>query len=115
MTRLSAVQRGTLWLFAAATACTPALAFGAGKKVAPADDFSGVDLHGETFSIRPAVEFTRYLYNFSGGGSSSSDGFTTVNVLVHLEDEPAVEDAPRVGGERLGLAFVEEVREHHEQ
>ena len=44
----------------------------------------GLDLHGETFSIRPAVEFTRYLYNFSAGGSSASDGFNTVNVLVHL-------------------------------
>jgi hypothetical protein len=44
----------------------------------------GVDLHGETFSIRPAVEFTRYLYNFSASGSSTSDHFNTVNVLVHL-------------------------------
>jgi hypothetical protein len=44
----------------------------------------GFDLHGETFSIRPAVEFTRYLYNFSADGSSASDGFNTVNVLVHL-------------------------------
>jgi hypothetical protein len=44
----------------------------------------GFDLHGETFSIRPAVEFTRYLYNFSANGSSASDGFNTVNVLVHL-------------------------------
>jgi len=44
----------------------------------------GFDIHGETFSIRPAVEFTRYLYNFSDGSNSASDGFNTVNVLVHL-------------------------------
>jgi hypothetical protein len=44
----------------------------------------GFDLHGETFSIRPAVEFTRYLYNFSDSSGSTSDGFNTVNVLVHL-------------------------------
>jgi hypothetical protein len=76
-------------------------AFGASEKFSPADSSSsdagefngtfvssggavGFDLHGETFSIRPAVEFTRYLYNFSTTSGSSSDGFNTVNVLVHL-------------------------------
>ena len=44
----------------------------------------GFDLHGETFSIRPAVEFTRYFYNFSSGSSSTSDSFNTVNIMVHL-------------------------------
>ncbi|HTJ43624.1 MAG TPA: hypothetical protein VL463_16075 [Kofleriaceae bacterium] len=76
--------------------------FGASEKFSPASSDSsdagefngtfvssggavGFDLHGETFSIRPAVEFTRYLYNFSdGSGNSASDGFNTVNFLVHL-------------------------------
>jgi hypothetical protein len=44
----------------------------------------GFDLHGETFNIRPTVEFTRYLYNFSSGDSSTSDSFNTVNIMVHL-------------------------------
>ena len=44
----------------------------------------GFDLHGETFTIRPSVEFTRYLYNFSAGDSSTSDGFNTVNIMVHI-------------------------------
>lgn len=44
----------------------------------------GVDLHGETFTIRPSVEFTRYLYNFSTDSGSTSDGFNTVNFLVHI-------------------------------
>lgn len=44
----------------------------------------GFDLHGATFSIRPAVEFTRYVANLSSDTGSSSEGFNTVNVLVHL-------------------------------
>lgn len=44
----------------------------------------GIDLHGETFTIRPAVEFTRYFYTVSDSSGSSSDGFNTVNFLVHL-------------------------------
>jgi hypothetical protein len=44
----------------------------------------GFDLHGETFTIRPSVEFTRYLYNFNAGSSNASDGFNTVNVMVHI-------------------------------
>jgi hypothetical protein len=50
----------------------------------------GFDLHGETFSIRPAVEFTRYVADLSSdsgsgsGSGSDSAGFNTVNVLVHL-------------------------------
>jgi hypothetical protein len=44
----------------------------------------GFDLHGETFSIRPAVEFTRYVANLSSDSGSGSEGFNTVNILVHL-------------------------------
>lgn len=44
----------------------------------------GFDLHGETFSIRPAVEFTRYVADLSSDSGSDSGGFNTVNVLVHL-------------------------------
>lgn len=45
----------------------------------------GFDLHGDTFSIRPAVEFTRYIARLDDNdGSSSEDGFNTVNFLVHI-------------------------------
>jgi hypothetical protein len=44
----------------------------------------GFDLRGQTFSIRPALEFTRYVANLSSGSDSGSEGFNTVNVLVHL-------------------------------
>lgn len=44
----------------------------------------GFDLRGETFSIRPAVEFTRYVANLSSGSNSSSENFNTVNFLVHI-------------------------------
>jgi hypothetical protein len=44
----------------------------------------GFDLHGETFSLRPAVEFTRYVANLSSDSGSDSEGFNTVNFLVHL-------------------------------
>jgi hypothetical protein len=44
----------------------------------------GFDLHGETFSIRPSVEFTRYVVNLSSGSDSTSANFNTVNFLVHL-------------------------------
>jgi len=42
----------------------------------------GVDLHTETFNIRPAVEFTRYVADFDDG--DDFDAFNTVNVLVHI-------------------------------
>ncbi|MEZ4398895.1 MAG: hypothetical protein R3B06_02690 [Kofleriaceae bacterium] len=42
----------------------------------------GFDLHGETFSIRPAVEFTRYVARLDG--DSDSAGFNVVNMLVHI-------------------------------
>lgn len=45
----------------------------------------GFDLHGETFSFRPAVEFTRYVANLSSGSDSASAGFNTVNFMVHLQ------------------------------
>jgi hypothetical protein len=44
----------------------------------------GFDLHGETFSIRPSVEFTRYVADLSSDASSSSESFNTVNILVHI-------------------------------
>jgi len=44
----------------------------------------GFDLHGEVFTIRPAVEVTRYVANLSTSSGSSSEGFNTVNVLVHI-------------------------------
>lgn len=44
----------------------------------------GFDLHSETFSIRPSVEFTRYVANLSSGSDSGSGSFNTVNFLVHL-------------------------------
>ena len=40
----------------------------------------GFDLRGETFVIRPAVEFTDYEWDFGG---DSHRRFSTVNVLVH--------------------------------
>lgn len=43
----------------------------------------GIDLHGETFSIRPAVEFTRYVANLDDDSDNSAD-FNTVNFLVHI-------------------------------
>jgi hypothetical protein len=42
----------------------------------------GFDLHGETLSIRPSVEFTRYVANV--GNSGTFDPFNTVNFLVHI-------------------------------
>ena len=54
MTRLTPVQRGTLWLFAAATALTPAVAL-AGKKGVGEEQFTGVDLKSDTVSSRPLV------------------------------------------------------------
>ncbi|ACY18325.1 hypothetical protein [Haliangium ochraceum] len=44
---------------------------------AGAGAFFGVELSGETFAIRPGVEFTRYEFG-------DSDGFNTVNFLLHL-------------------------------
>jgi hypothetical protein len=44
----------------------------------------GFDLHGETFSIRPAIELTRYVANLSSDTDSASESFNTVNFLVHL-------------------------------
>jgi hypothetical protein len=44
----------------------------------------GFDLHGETFTIRPAVELTRYVVDLSSDSGSSSENFNTVNVLVHI-------------------------------
>lgn len=44
----------------------------------------GIDLHGETFSIRPAVEFTRYIARVNSEDDSAEDGFNTFNILVHI-------------------------------
>ncbi|HEX2688827.1 MAG TPA: hypothetical protein VHN14_19525, partial [Kofleriaceae bacterium] len=44
----------------------------------------GFDLHGETFTIRPAVEFTRYVADLSSDSNSTSAHFNTVNFLVHI-------------------------------
>jgi hypothetical protein len=44
----------------------------------------GFDLHGETFTIRPSVEFTRYVADLSSGSNSSSANFNTINFLVHI-------------------------------
>jgi hypothetical protein len=41
----------------------------------------GLEFSGETFSIRPGVEFTRYLASFN---DEQFEPFTTVNVMVHL-------------------------------
>ncbi len=41
----------------------------------------GFDIHGETLSIRPAFEFTKYVANVNG---DTFDGFNTVNFLVHI-------------------------------
>lgn len=43
----------------------------------------GFDLHGETFSIRPAVEFTRYVADLSND-DAGGEGFNVVNILVHI-------------------------------
>ncbi|MBK9033821.1 MAG: hypothetical protein IPL61_21565 [Myxococcales bacterium] len=42
----------------------------------------GFDLHGETFSIRPAIEFTRYVARLDDTDGSSD--FSTFNFLVHI-------------------------------
>jgi len=44
----------------------------------------GFDLHGETFSFRPSVEFARYVADLSSGDNSTSEDFNTVNFMVHL-------------------------------
>ncbi len=56
MTRVTRLQRLMLFVFAAATLLTPALAFAAGKKGATAaEDFQGIDTSGDTVSSRPLV------------------------------------------------------------
>lgn len=42
----------------------------------------GLDLHGESLSIRPAFEFTQYVADFSAGNDFHR--FNTVNFLVHV-------------------------------
>ena len=42
----------------------------------------GLDLHGETFSIRPAVEFTQYVARLDD--SEGDANFNTLNFLVHI-------------------------------
>lgn len=42
----------------------------------------GFDIRGETLSIRPAVEFTRYVADFSNG--DSFEPFNTINLLIHV-------------------------------
>lgn len=42
----------------------------------------GVDLHGETMSIRPAFEWSRVVYSVNG--RSDFEPFNTFNVLVHI-------------------------------
>jgi len=44
----------------------------------------GFDLHTETFSIRPALEFTRYVANFDQPEGTEFHQFNAVNLLVHL-------------------------------
>lgn len=44
----------------------------------------GFDLHGETFNLRPSIEFTRYVANLSSGSDSTSGDFNTVNFLIHF-------------------------------
>jgi hypothetical protein len=39
----------------------------------------GFDLHGEVMSIRPAVEFTRFVWSSNG-----TDPFNVVNYMVHI-------------------------------
>jgi hypothetical protein len=41
----------------------------------------GLDIHGETLHIRPAVEFTQYVADLNG---EQFDPFNTVNILVHV-------------------------------
>lgn len=43
----------------------------------------GVELRGETFEIRPSLEFTRFAYRYDDS-NSDVDGFNTVNLLVHI-------------------------------
>jgi hypothetical protein len=44
----------------------------------------GFDLHGETFTIRPALEVSRYVANLNSDDGSLDSHFNTVNLLVHL-------------------------------
>jgi hypothetical protein len=41
----------------------------------------GVELRGEVLAIRPMLEFTRYVARFGG---DSFDGFSTVNLMIHI-------------------------------
>jgi hypothetical protein len=42
----------------------------------------GFDLHGETFSIRPAIEYTRYVARLDD--VEDQGDFSTLNILVHI-------------------------------
>ncbi len=50
-------------------------------KLAGAGAALGIEFSGETFAIRPGVEFTRYQFNVD---DEDFDGFNTVNFLIHL-------------------------------
>lgn len=57
----------------------------------------GFNLHSDSFSVRPAVEFTRYVANVEG---EEFKGFNTVNVLVHI--------AWKIGGDKKQLNRIEQ-------